>query len=292
VSTDLRERIDESFGDGPAHRPLEERLVAGRRAMRSRRRTALASSVTAVVASLGVALAFTRTDGGAGGGIGPDPPSPNITAAPIPVRLLVAPARFARAGAPPVLYLYGRMFKRERDETVLATYGEIDISTHPHGAAIVRADGRTVWVAVAGNEPHMLVEQREAPYDEEAFRVWAQFEVPVLAGRQALAATAPGGYRTPVPEGASPAQYSDGTLVAKPGGSVIQRIRRPVVNEAAVLRCHDQAVRVHTAGGDWFVLGYDCSNAPVLYSEPVGVRADSLATWLVRVHLAQDAYEY
>ena len=34
---DLKHAIDESFGGGPDHRPMEDRLRAGRRAVRRRR---------------------------------------------------------------------------------------------------------------------------------------------------------------------------------------------------------------------------------------------------------------
>lgn len=53
----LTEELDRSFGSGPEHRPIEDRLVAGRRLIRHRRTTASAAAlaVIAVVAS-GVAL--------------------------------------------------------------------------------------------------------------------------------------------------------------------------------------------------------------------------------------------
>jgi hypothetical protein len=207
------------------------------------------------------------------------------------VHLLVAPARFVHADTPPVLYLYGRMFRRDRDVTVLATYGEIDVARHPQGGAIVRVGGRIQWVLVVGNEPERLDEQREAPYDYQAFMAWARAEFAVMSGRMALAATAPGPYAPPLTDDESPAGFDGDLLVAKPGGSVVQRIRHPVADDRAVLPCHDQAVRVHTPAGDWFVLGYECPVQTALYSERVGVRADTLSTWLVQVKKAQDEFE-
>jgi hypothetical protein len=207
------------------------------------------------------------------------------------VHLLVAPARYVTATTPPVLYLYGRMFRRDRGVTVLATYGEIDVAAHPQGAAIVRVGGTTSWVLVVGNEPERLDVQREAPYDYQAFMAWARSQFAPMSGRLALAATAPGPYRPPVPDAGSPAQYDGDRLVAKAGGTVVQRVDHPTADRFAVPACHDQAVRVHTADGDWFVLGYDCAGQGALYSEPVGVRADTLSSWLVQVKRAQDDYE-
>jgi hypothetical protein len=209
------------------------------------------------------------------------------TFVPTPVHLLVAPPRFVRPDTPPVLYLFGRMFRRDPGVTVLATFGEIDVAQYPQGGAIVREGGRTSWVLVVGNEPERLDEQRAAPYDYQAFTAWAVSEFPILSGRLALAATAPGRYRAPTSDAAAPAAYDGDQLVAKPGGVVVERIQHPPADRRAVRPCHDQAVRVHTASGDWFVLGYDCAGQGALYSEPVGVRADTLTSWLTQVKKAQ-----
>ncbi|HEY3528731.1 MAG TPA: hypothetical protein VGK78_06235 [Nocardioides sp.] len=291
MTTDLGDRLEQALGDGPPHRPVEEHLVAGRRAVRRRRRTATVGAAAALVV-LGVAPVLLQPSSGAGGG-GPDPtplPTPTTTEAPTPVHLLVAPARFVSPDTPPVLYLYGRMFKRARDVTVLGTYGEIDVSAHPKGAAIVRVGGRTLWVVVVGNEPERLVVEREAPYNYQAFMGWAQVEFPILSGRLALAATAPGPYQQPVSDDDSPAEYVGDLLVAKPGGTVVQRIHDPLANAQSVPPCHAQAVQVHTGDGEWFVVGFDCRGVGAVYSERVGVRATTLSAWLPRVKKVQDAF--
>jgi hypothetical protein len=64
MSIDLRDRIETSFGDGPSHRLIEERLDTGRRALR-RRRLAATGSATAVVAALALTpavMSHLRTD--------------------------------------------------------------------------------------------------------------------------------------------------------------------------------------------------------------------------------------
>ena len=56
---DLKSAIDESFGGGPDHRPMEDRLRAGRRAVR-RRRTVVSGVVAAAMAGIvGAASAVT-----------------------------------------------------------------------------------------------------------------------------------------------------------------------------------------------------------------------------------------
>lgn len=275
--------------EAPPHL-VEEYVAAGRSARRRRRRTAAAAGLVAALATAAVTLAVLPRDGG--GGIGPDPlpPHPTASTMPIPVTLLVPPKRYVHSDSPPVFYLYGRMFKRSHDVTVLTTSGTPEPSTHPRGGAIVRVAGATSWVVTVGSQPEALTEERAGPYDPDAFRAWLGTEQLVLSGRLALAATAPGGYRAPVTDEDSPAIFAGTRLVAKAGGAVTQRIARPVVSRYVVPACHDQAVRIHTPTQDWFVLGYECASGSALFSEPVGVRATSLETWLARVRRVQDRY--
>ena len=55
----LREEIEQSFGNGPAHRPIEELVVAGRRRVRRRR----AAGVVAALATAAVLGRDVRRDG-------------------------------------------------------------------------------------------------------------------------------------------------------------------------------------------------------------------------------------
>jgi DNA-directed RNA polymerase specialized sigma24 family protein len=190
VST-LARRIPDALGDvlagdEPAHQPVEEHLDAGRRAVRRRRRVALTSSALVLVAVASSPVLFGGSGGGAGGGIDLPTPPPNAADTPTLVHLLVAPPAFVHAGSPPVFYLYGRLFKRSREVEVLATYGEIDVSSgRPQGAAIVRDGGQTTWIALAGNQSRGVVAQRAAPYDYRRFMDWAQQQLPILTRRLA-----------------------------------------------------------------------------------------------------------
>lgn len=159
--------------------PVTESLMAGQRIVRRRRRQAAWVAAATVLAVVAVSpLLLPRTN---------DPPSGVDDGIPRPaqtrmppqgtVHLLTAPAADVAAHTPPVLYLFGRMFRRDRGVTVLATYGEIDHAIHPRGGAIVRTGNRTFWVALVGNEPGRLVRQREAPYDYPAFMAWARSQI-------------------------------------------------------------------------------------------------------------------
>ncbi|WP_299930629.1 hypothetical protein [uncultured Nocardioides sp.] len=55
---DLMDRFEQATSGGPAHRPLEDRLVAGRRAQARRRITRTVSAVAATTAVVGVAWAL------------------------------------------------------------------------------------------------------------------------------------------------------------------------------------------------------------------------------------------
>jgi hypothetical protein len=294
MTSDLRDQVDVSFGDGPAHLSVSDRVAAGRAAVRRRRRIGALGAVTTVaVLALGAVVLRPATgagDGGGGGGYNPPPP-PTSTAPPTPVHLLVAPPSDVGPGSPPVVYLDGRMFRRDRGVTVLATFGDVDQADHPRGAAIVRVGGSTSWVLVVGNEPERISQQSDEPYDYSAFMTWASGLFYPMSGRLALAATAPGAFTPPVSDVGSPAVFHGDLLVAKSGGAVVQRVRDPVRDPNAVPSCHLQAVRIHTGGGDWFVLGGDCpQGGATLYSERAGVRADTLSSWLVQVKRVQDAY--
>lgn len=76
---DWRRLIDESFGDGPGHRPIDDRLVAGRRALLRRRIVVGASAAALVVAAGGSVWAAAPSESQSGDGpavINPAPDEP------------------------------------------------------------------------------------------------------------------------------------------------------------------------------------------------------------------------
>ncbi len=58
---ELHDLIDGSFGDGPEHRPVDDRVTAGRRAV-ARRRMATAAGTAAVLAIVGAGAWLTGGD--------------------------------------------------------------------------------------------------------------------------------------------------------------------------------------------------------------------------------------
>jgi hypothetical protein len=62
TDVDWRELIDRSFDDGPGHRPVEQRLIEGRRALRLRRVVIGAAAVVLTVAAGGVAVAVAPSE--------------------------------------------------------------------------------------------------------------------------------------------------------------------------------------------------------------------------------------
>lgn len=77
----LGEEIDRSFGDGPEHRALEQRIRSGRRALRRRRAGAAAATLAVVAAVGGAAWAVVPGDRASRGAeIATDPsPSPETS---------------------------------------------------------------------------------------------------------------------------------------------------------------------------------------------------------------------
>ncbi|HKE69732.1 MAG TPA: hypothetical protein VKB55_10785 [Nocardioidaceae bacterium] len=62
TDVDWRELIDRSFDDGPTHRPVEQRLIEGRRALRRRRVVIGAAAAVLTVAAGGVAVAVAPSE--------------------------------------------------------------------------------------------------------------------------------------------------------------------------------------------------------------------------------------
>ena len=100
----LQHELDEAIGHGPAHRPVEDRIDAGRRALR-RRRAAVGLAAFGMVAVVGVGYAVSGTGllGRATGDVAIDP-----TPSPSPTRE-GEPAAPAWEDQTPIRYLDGRL---------------------------------------------------------------------------------------------------------------------------------------------------------------------------------------
>lgn len=83
VSSELQEEIDRSFGAGPGHRPVEDRIAAGHRALR-RRRAAEAVAALAVVGVVGAGWYAVAPGQPVGSGQIAVNPTPSPTPSPSP----------------------------------------------------------------------------------------------------------------------------------------------------------------------------------------------------------------
>jgi hypothetical protein len=319
---DLKERIDSSFGDGPDHRPVADRLTAGRTAARRRRAAAsLAVVVTAgILGTTGWALiggpsapanVATSTDThpldlpaapvgtvypGCVLDLSTTPPSPQASD---------ADATSATCGgqSPPILFLDGTLYRSDPSVVVDDLIQPAGPDGGRSAAAVVEVGGKTEWVFTQAN--HGSSATIEAPAtDGQTFAQWA------VSGPKVLIATAPPGDTNdgndgnhqptsgsteinpdPISPADSPVKYDgSGTLVAKAGSTIVQTIADPTVSDAAVPAGADAtAVVVTQDGKGYFVLGYITpAGDSDLFTEPAGSRADTLATWLALVKAAQD----
>ena len=280
MSIDLRDHLDSSFGDGPAHRHMDDRLVAGRRALR-RRRTTTVTGAAAVAAVLALSPSAVAHLHGA-----PEPVQATEAGG---VDLPVAPAGRTHPGTLPLLFVHGTLYRRDASVTVerlLRPVGHQQRSA----AAVVTSDGVTTWVYV---EPDPAAGHLSAPADRGTLAAWAREQ-------QRAAATAPTSIApghtyasAPIPREDAPVRWSGDHLTARPGTTITQRIADPAYSSKAVpASCTVRAVAAAADGTDYFVLGYTCPDGTWdLFTETAGARADTLSGWLDAVKAAQDGGE-
>jgi hypothetical protein len=84
MSQQLQQELDRAIGDGPAHRPVEETLQAGRAALRRRRVGAVAAAAVLALVGTTYAVVSPGADRHATGEVAVDP-TPSPTEEPVPV---------------------------------------------------------------------------------------------------------------------------------------------------------------------------------------------------------------
>lgn len=285
MSMDLRDRLDTAFDDGPAHPPIEDRLVDGRRALRRRRATTTAAtaSVVAVLALSPMAVSALH---------GSPERIPVAAPGPATVHLPLAPAGRVDGATPPILLAHGHLFRRDAG-VVVERLHRMRVEHQPAAAAVVAIDGMRSWVFVAGDAPTGL-SAISAPHPGGAsFAAWT--------GRQrdnrpaTTRGIVPGHTHVgdPIPREDSPVEFTGDRLTAKPGATVTARIDDPVTSGNAIpAACTARAAAVTQGADQFFVLGYTCPDGTWdLFTEPAGQRADTLDVWLTAVKTAQDGSE-
>jgi hypothetical protein len=278
MSTDLQDLLETSFGEGPAHRPIDERLLAGRRALRRRRIVATGATAAAVAALVLTPLAAGRLHG--------SPEQLPVTRpSQSPIDLPIAPAARVDQGSLPLLFLHGTLYRRDSTVTVERLIRPVDRGRPHTAAALLSIEGVPAWVYAAGSSAGHL----SAPEGGTTLADWAQQQL------HDTTTIAPGHTYAdnPITREHSPVAFDGDRLVAKPGARITERIDDPAYSSSAIpSSCTARAAAVTDAGTDLFVLGYTCPHgAWDLFTEAAGPRADSLPAWLAAVKAAQDGGE-
>jgi hypothetical protein len=185
MDSDLRERLDASFGDGPEHTPLETRLASGRQALRNRRLALAAGAVAAVtVATIG---AVTVQDPGSDRG-DKAPVAPRPTEAADPTALPVDDAWRANCGhagqdtceallaeLPPVLVLEDGTAARTTQDVQVFQAVEDPVTTGVESVAVeTQFQGLTRWwLVIRRSNGAVVAEQMDPALSTVGFEEWA-----------------------------------------------------------------------------------------------------------------------
>lgn len=229
----LQQELERSFGEGPAHPPVEETLRAGRRALR-RRRIGAAAGALAVVAALGTGYAATTA--------GPEPRTTGEVATD------PTPAPSPPEDAPPTSEPW------DKAETVrYSAAGELEVRPgvvvhehieNPYGyeppnrsdALDLTVEGRRIWT---------IVELRNGDYAYSGSvpsNGWASFADYVAD--QAGAASDGNGWPDTL------RLTDEGTVVASAGSEVLQRTDDPRLGDSFAAPGTPTGAAVVRAGED------------------------------------------
>lgn len=256
MDTDIRHELDRSFGEGPAHPPVEVPLAAGRRALR-RRRALVGAAAAGVMVVAGASYAV------AGSGSAPDADRPIVAVEPS-----ATPEPWQRA------------------EIVRYTGDELEVrpgvTVHEHlpnpfdhaapdlsDALDVTWRGQRIWVLTERLEGRTSVaETGESPG-------WASFEAWVS---DQVAQTGSGWDETM-------RLTDDGEVVAVPGATVLQRTDDPQLGETfAPPGATTGAAIVDLGGGPtyfvvWRVIDGELDVIPTPPGDVVGATFEELLTY-------------
>ncbi|MBA8805971.1 hypothetical protein FB382_004316 [Nocardioides ginsengisegetis] len=283
TQTDWQQRIEASFGDGPAHPGPAPLIEAGHRALR-RRRTAIAASTLAVLAVAGTAGVV----GAAGGGGAAARDVPVASQAPT-----VAPSPQAASPQPHTPLAESAADVRTATDTEQRRFDPAGphVEVLPDGEVVVdqqwqvtrlevesaRDDTQRVWGVVArsldGSETVWMVldwrlaGEASTTWDEPG-KAYARFDDWI---RAQLAS----------PTQESPAHLQDGNLVLAPGWTLVLRVPNPTA-AADYGQVGDQmAVELRDEDGhSWFAL-VSADGASIV--DPAVLRAPTMEAFLDHV---------
>jgi len=241
---DLREEIAASFGEGPGHRPIEDRLVAGRRVVRRRRRRiAGATAAAAVLVVVGTTFAAAGPGGGnhAETGVATGSGATGVAQVDEPATIPVDPNSCSRLSGEQrqrcedfpgsdraVYYTHdGQLVRRDADVRVSKRVDNpVDLDAKSVALEYDEGDGTpTRWLFLSWSSAGNGSEQKGAPgQDAATFDDWVR---QLILNAQDITPDSEGDVAAPL------AEYdADGNLQLANGVTITQRIENPFGAEA------------------------------------------------------------
>jgi hypothetical protein len=265
----LTEELDRSFDSGPAHRPIEDRLVAGRRLVRRRRiaATAATAAVLAVIGTTGVALT------GAGG------PSTDPGIADSPSGEPEKDGFGLEKGQEIRLTPDGTLLTAEGVEVVENAENPLGYTPPDHSLGVVyRFEGATYWALTTiekdGKDFGSFTASDEAGRSFPTFEYWLEDQVALQNGEPTLALVTFGKGETLQPR--------DGVEIVQQTGEI------DLPDNFAGPDDRTAVAEVTYAGERWYVLARQVDgNAPEYFPSAAAVTRPTLQGFL---EYAADAY--
>ena len=273
--TDWHDLIDRSFGDGPRHVRLDDRIVAGRRAL-ARRRAASAAGAAAVVAV--VAVGTWAVSGGPDSSALPEPgpatrstsaspePTPDVTAddpAAGPRPLTKEERRQLWEGGQHAAYdNWGRLVVKKGWRVTQRIANPMGYQLPEKSVGLEITDGTSAeWILVTHEKTGGGASWVPAGGGFGTLLAWVQDQV-------ALNSDAGG---TPAPGSDVVVMTADGRLVGTKGAEVLQQVANPDVPGFAEPGDLTAAARVQDGDQVWFVLARQVAGEPEFFPVPAQV---------------------
>lgn len=280
----LHDEIERCFGGGPEHRPVEQRIAAGRRALR-RRRAAAALTAVGMVAVVGstYALAVPGQDSRARGEmtvrptLSSPPPTPAQPTSPLP-----DPTATSQPWQP-------NLYARHTDD------GELEIRPgvvvherieNPFGwepprladALDVSWKGRRIWTIVELGQEGLVYRTTEPGNEWAGFAEWVAYQSQLMSDT-------PTGYRLPV------RLREDGRVVATHGTEILQRTDEPRLGDGFAPPGTRTGAALVDLGGDapsrfvfWRVVGSELDVFNVAPDELIGATFEEMLSYARRLY--------
>ncbi|RYP86687.1 hypothetical protein EKO23_08455 [Nocardioides guangzhouensis] len=273
--TDWHDLIDRSFGDGPRHVRLDDRIVAGRRAL-ARRRAASVAGAAAVVAV--VAAGTWAVSGGPSSSALPEPAPATRSASAAPTPTTDATADDPADGPRPLTRQERKELWEGGAHAAYDAWGRLTIKKgwtihqripNPMGYDLpaksvgleVTNGGSAEWVLVTHEENGGGASWVPAGGGFGTLQAWVDDQVAINSGNRS----------TPAPGSDVVTMTDDGRLVGSKGAEVLQQVANPDVPGFAEPGDLTAAAKVRDGDQVWFVLARRVAGESDLYPVPAQV---------------------